>query len=332
VQQNRQLRKYQEEDEVTNIFKKAMDMENLTPVEIEKLKEELEVYGNATYIDNLMKIVNQTQSPNSDVASINQFRRRIAEGQFGSLEEMLEEVDKAGVPYNDSFRVLLRESETRKPIYDRDSIYNAKTDEIVKATSQNMMGEKDTLKASDVRDFIESEIIDFYSSEEGRNATRDEKRRFMKDIKESVIEEFGVAGQKKADRKTDIETRSERKEREEKEAVEREALITKLTDKTTGLTQDFDNTEVISNKPMFTDDDDKFLTSDATDQRIFKLDKLYPYINNFVRDYFNNATKEDLSQYWSSLEESEVKNFYKVLADTLQVSPEDVQKALGDYK
>jgi len=332
VQQNRQLRKYQEEDEVTNILKKVMDMESITAVEIDQFKEELQVYGNPTYIDTLMKIVNQTQSPNSDAASINQFRRRIAEGQFDSLEEMLEAVDKAGVPYNDSFRVLLRESETRKPIYERDSIYNAKTDEIVKATSENIMGEKDTLKASDVRDFIEREIIDFYSSEEGRNATRDEKRRFMKDIKESVIEQFGVAGTKTADRKKVIETRRERKEREEKEVAEREALITKLTDKTTGLTQDFDNTEVISNKPMFTDDDDKFLTSDATDQRIFKLDKLYPYINNFVRDYFDNATREDMSQYWQSLEQSEIKNFYKVLADTLQVSPEDIEKAMGDYK
>lgn len=332
VQQNRQLRKYQEEDEVTNIFKKAMDMENLTPVEIDQLKEELQVYGNPTYIDSLMKIVNQTQSPNSDAASINQFRRRIAEGQFDTLEEMLEAVDKAGVPYNDSFRVLLRESETRKPIYERDSIYNAKTDEIVKATSENMMGEKDNVKASDVRDFIENEIIDFYSSEEGRNATRDEKRAFMKEIKEMVIEDFGIAGTKESDRVTDVETRRERKEREEKEAAEREALITKLTDKATGLTQDFDNTEVISNKPVFTDDDDKFLTSDAEDQRTFKLDKLYPYINNFVRDYFDNATEEDLQTYVDSLGKDGQINLMNTIANVLQVTLQDVQGALEDYK
>jgi hypothetical protein len=332
VQQNRQLRKYQEEDEVTNIFKKAMDMENLTAVEIDQLKEELQVYGNPTYVDNLIKIVNQTQSPNSDAASINQFRRRIAEGQFDSLEEMLEAVDKAGVPYNDSFRVLLRESETRKPIYERDSIYKAKTDEIVKATSEDLTGRRSTLKASDVRDFVENEIIDFYSSEEGRNATRDEKRAFMKEIKESVIDQFKLYGQTESQRKTDVETRREKAERKQREADEREALITKLTDKATGLTQDFDNTEAISKKPTFTDDDDKFLTSDAEDQRTFKLDKLYPYINNFVKDYFDNATREDMSQYWESLEQSGVQNFYNVLADILQVSSEDVQNALGDYK
>jgi len=332
MQQSRQLRKYQEEDEVTNIFKKAMDMENLTAVEIDQLKEELQVYGNPTYIDNLMKIVNQTQSPNSDVASINQFRRRIAEGQFDTLEEMLEAVDKAGVPYNDSFRVLLRESETRKPIYERDSIYNAKTDEIVKATSEDETGQRNTLKASDVRDFVENEIIDFYSSEEGRNATRDEKRAFMKEIKESVIEQFKLYGQTESQRKTDVETRRERKEREEKEAVEREALITKLTDKATGLTQDFDNTDVISNKPVFTDDDDKFLTSDAADQRTFKLDKLYPYINNFVRDYFDNATDEDLQTYVDSLGKDGQMNLMNTIANVLQVTVQDVQVALEDYK
>ena len=332
VQQNRQLRKYQEEDEVTNIFKKAMGMENLTAVEIDQFKEELQVYGNATYIDTLMKIVNQTQSPNSDVASINQFRRRIAEGQFDTLEEMLEAVDKAGVPYNDSFRVLLRESETRKPIYERDSIYNAKTDEIVKATSEDETGQRNTLKASDVRDFVENEIIDFYSSEEGRNATRDEKRAFMKEIKESVIEQFKLYGQTESQRKTDVETRRERKEREEKEAVEREALITKLTDKATGLTQDFDNTDVISNKPVFTDDDDKFLTSDAADQRTFKLDKLYPYINNFVRDYFDNATDEDLQTYVDSLGKDGQMNLMNTIANVLQVTVQDVQVALEDYK
>lgn len=332
VQQNRQLRKYQEEDEVTNIFKKAMDMENLTPVEIDQLKEELQVYGNPAYIDTLVKIVNQTQSPNSDAASINQFRRRIAEGQFDSLEEMLEAVDKAGVPYNDSFRVLLRESETRKPIYERDSIYNAKTDEIVKATSEDETGRRNTLKASDVRDFVENEIIDFYSSEEGRNATRDEKRAFMKEIKESVIEQFKIYGETESQRKTDVETRRERKEREEKEAAEREALITKLTDKATGLTQDFDNTEVISNKPVFTDDDDKFLTSDAEDQRTFKLDKLYPYINNFVRDYFDNATEEDLQTYVDSLGKDGQINLMNTIANVLQVTLQDVQGALEDYK
>jgi len=332
MQQSRQLRKYQEEDEVTNIFKKAMGMENLTAVEIDQFKEELQVYGNATYIDTLMKIVNQTQSPNSDVASINQFRRRIAEGQFDTLEEMLEAVDKAGVPYNDSFRVLLRESETRKPIYERDSIYNAKTDEIVKATSEDETGQRNTLKASDVRDFVENEIIDFYSSEEGRNATRDEKRAFMKEIKESVIEQFKLYGQTESQRKTDVETRRERKEREEKEAVEREALITKLTDKATGLTQDFDNTDVISNKPVFTDDDDKFLTSDAADQRTFKLDKLYPYINNFVRDYFDNATDEDLQTYVDSLGKDGQMNLMNTIANVLQVTVQDVQVALEDYK
>lgn len=332
VQQNRQLRKYQEEDDVTNILKKVMDMENITAVEIAQFKEELQVYGNPTYIDTLMKIVNQTQSPNSDAASINQFRRRIAEGQFDSLEEMLEAVDKAGVPYNDSFRVLLRESETRKPIYERDSIYNAKTDEIVKATSEDETGRRNTLKASDVRDFVENEIIDFYSSEEGRNATRDEKRAFMKEIKESVIEQFKLYGETESQRKTDVETRRERKEREEKEAAEREALITKLTDKTTGLTQDFDNTEVISNKPMFTDDDDKFLTSDATDQRIFKLDKLYPYINNFVRDYFDNATEEDLQTYVDSLGKDGQANLLNTIANVLQVTVQDVEGALEDYK
>ena len=332
MQQSRQLRKYQEEDEVTNIFKKAMGMENLTAVEIDQFKEELQVYGNATYIDTLMKIVNQTQSPNSDVASINQFRRRIAEGQFDTLEEMLEAVDKAGVPYNDSFRVLLRESETRKPIYERDSIYNAKTDEIVKATSEDETGQRNTLKASDVRDFVENEIIDFYSSEEGRNATRDEKRAFMKEIKESVIEQFKLYGQTESQRKTDVETRRERKEREEKEAVEREALITKLTDKATGLTQDFDNTDFISNKPVFTDDDDKFLTSDAADQRTFKLDKLYPYINNFVRDYFDNATDEDLQTYVDSLGKDGQMNLMNTIANVLQVTVQDVQVALEDYK
>ena len=332
MQQSRQLRKYQEEDEVTNIFKKAMGMENLTAVEIDQFKEELQVYGNATYIDTLMKIVNQTQSPNSDVASINQFRRRIAEGQFDTLEEMLEAVDKAGVPYNDSFRVLLRESETRKPIYERDSIYNAKTDEIVKATSEDETGQRNTLKASDVRDFVENEIIDFYSSEEGRNATRDEKRAFMKEIKESVIEQFKLYGQTESQRKTDVETRRERKEREEKEAVEREALITKLTDKATGLTQDFDNTDVISNKPVFTDDDDKFLNSDAADQRTFKLDKLYPYINNFVRDYFDNATDEDLQTYVDSLGKDGQMNLMNTIANVLQVTVQDVQVALEDYK
>ena len=332
MQQSRQLRKYQEEDEVTNIFKKAMGMENLTAVEIDQFKEELQVYGNATYIDTLMKIVNQTQSPNSDVASINQFRIRIAEGQFDTLEEMLEAVDKAGVPYNDSFRVLLRESETRKPIYERDSIYNAKTDEIVKATSEDETGQRNTLKASDVRDFVENEIIDFYSSEEGRNATRDEKRAFMKEIKESVIDQFKLYGQTESQRKTDVETRRERKEREEKEAVEREALITKLTDKATGLTQDFDNTDVISNKPVFTDDDDKFLTSDAADQRTFKLDKLYPYINNFVRDYFDNATDEDLQTYVDSLGKDGQMNLMNTIANVLQVTVQDVQVALEDYK
>ena len=332
MQQSRQLRKYQEEDEVTNIFKKAMGMENLTAVEIDQLKEELQVYGNPTYVDNLIKIVNQTQSPNSDVASINQFRRRIAEGQFDTLEEMLEAVDKAGVTYNDSFRVLLRESETRKPIYERDSIYKAKTDEIVKATSEDETGRRSTLKASDVRDFVENEIIDFYSSEEGRNATRDEKRAFMKEIKESVIEQFKLYGQTESQRKTDVETRRERKEREEKEAVEREALITKLTDKATGLTQDFDNTDVISNKPVFTDDDDKFLTSDAADQRTFKLDKLYPYINNFVIDYFDNATDEDLQTYVDSLGKDGQMNLMNTIANVLQVTVQDVQVALEDYK
>jgi len=332
VQQNRQLRKYEEEDAVTNIYKRASELDNITPLQLSQFKEELEQYGNPLYIETLTKIANQIQSPNSDSFSVNSFKRKIAEGKFDSLTELMAEANKDGVPYDDSYRILLREAETRKPIYDRDPVYNSKTDEIVRATSEDVGGEKDTLKASDVRDFIEREIIDFHTSPEGSNATRAEKRAFMKEVKESVIDNFGIYGRKEIHRKENVETRREKAKREEKETAEREALMTKLKGKTEGLTQDFDNTEAISKKPTFTDDDDKFLTSDAEDQRMFKLDKLYPYINNFVRDYFDNATKEDMSQYWKSLEQSEIENLYKVLADTLQVSPEDIEKAMGDYK
>ena len=182
-------------------------MRNKNIVELNEIQEKLKQFNDPQLIVTFQSFFSEDRTINNDPYVTNSFMLEIAEGSFGTYDEMIKEMTARGIPSSQLATANARwttymtnKDKGTKPVYNTEVVFTNNMTKIEASVLQSFSdpvsgittegGKEAVFNASN---YMKTEILSFearFEAENNRLPTWEERRKFMKDLGEHVIEIF----------------------------------------------------------------------------------------------------------------------------------------------
>ena len=182
-------------------------MRNKNIVELNEIQEKLKQFNDPQLIVTFQSFFSEDRTINNDPYVTNSFMLEIAEGSFGTYDEMIKEMTARGIPSSQLATANARwttymtnKDKGTKPVYNTEVVFTNNMTKIEASVLQSFSdpvsgittegGKEAVFNASN---YMKTEILSFearFEAEKNRLPTWEERRKFMKDLGEHVIEIF----------------------------------------------------------------------------------------------------------------------------------------------
>ncbi len=321
----------------------SVGMRNKNIVELNEIQEKLKQFNDPQLIVTFQSFFSEDRTINNDPYVTNSFMLEIAEGSFGTYDEMIKELTARGIPSSQLATANARwttymtnKDKGTKPVYNTEVVFTNNMKKIEASVLQSFSdpvsgittegGKEAVFNASN---YMKTEILSFearFEAENNRLPTWEERRKFMKDLGEHVIEIF--RGEKIPEPKGLITMEQKAKDEADYEQLRKDLKVDEGIKKVAENIKDLGEITLPEGDFSWFGKDTDFWDLDSTDKKEFFEKEIAPVVTKYLEQVFKGVElNKDFIE--KGLTQDELDTMVADLAKTFKVSVTAITKIIG---
>jgi len=318
-------------------------MRNKNIVELNEIQEKLKQFNDPQLIVTFQSFFSEDRTINNDPYVTNSFMLEIAEGSFGTYDEMIKEMTARGIPSSQLATANARwttymtnKDKGTKPVYNTEVVFTNNMTKIEASVLQSFSdpvsgittegGKEAVFNASN---YMKTEILSFearFEAENNRLPTWEERRKFMKDLGEHVIEIF--RSEKIPEPEGLITMEQKAKDEADYEQLRTELKVDEGIKKVAENIKDLGEITLPEGDFSWFGKDTDFWDLDSTDKKEFFEKEIVPAVTKYLEQVFEGVElNKDFIE--KGLTQDELDTMVADLAKTFKVPVTAITKIIG---
>lgn len=318
-------------------------MRNKNIVELNEIQEKLKQFNDPQLIVTFQSFFSEDRTINNDPYVTNSFMLEIAEGSFGTYDEMIKEMTARGIPSSQLATANARwttymtnKDKGTKPVYNTEVVFTNNMTKIEASVLQSFSdpvsgittegGKEAVFNASN---YMKTEILSFearFEAENNRLPTWEERRKFMKDLGEHVIEIF--RSEKIPEPEGLITMEQKAKDEADYEQLRKELKVDEGIKKVDENIKDLGEITLPEGDFSWFGKDTDFWDLDSTDKKEFFEKEIVPAVTKYLEQVFEGVElNKDFIE--KGLTQDELDTMVADLAKTFKVPVTAITKIIG---
>ena len=318
-------------------------MRNKNIVELNEIQEKLKQFNDPQLIVTFQSFFSEDRTINNDPYVTNSFMLEIAEGSFGTYDEMIKEMTARGIPSSQLATANARwttymtnKDKGTKPVYNTEVVFTNNMTKIEASVLQSFSdpvsgittegGKEAVFNASN---YMKTEILSFearFEAENNRLPTWEERRKFMKDLGEHVIEIF--RSEKIPEPEGLITMEQKAKDEADYKQLRTELKVDEGIKKVAENIKDLGEITLPEGDFSWFGKDTDFWDLDSTDKKEFFEKEIVPAVTKYLEQVFEGVElNKDFIE--KGLTQDELDTMVADLAKTFKVPVTAITKIIG---
>ena len=318
-------------------------MRNKNIVELNEIQEKLKQFNDPQLIVTFQSFFSEDRTINNDPYVTNSFMLEIAEGSFGTYDEMIKEMTARGIPSSQLATANARwttymtnKDKGTKPVYNTEVVFTNNMTKIEASVLQSFSdpvsgittegGKEAVFNASN---YMKTEILSFearFEAENNRLPTWEERRKFMKDLGEHVIEIF--RSEKIPEPEGLITMEQKAKDEADYKQLRTELKVDEGIKKVAENIKDLGEITLPEGDFTWFGKDTDFWDLDSTDKKEFFEKEIVPAVTKYLEQVFEGVElNKDFIE--KGLTQDELDTMVADLAKTFKVPVTAITKIIG---